>query len=105
MNTAKSLHRITRAAFPQFHLFAVFVVIAILASGAHGQSTPEMEKCLQSVDDAQVNLTKTEDTGRPGAKVEEEAIALIPIAIRLCKQGNFADAEKLVGYLRHLLAD
>jgi len=94
--------RITRT---PVHLFGVLTLIAILAAGAHGKSVSETEKCLQSVDDAQVNLTKTEDTGRPGAKVEKEAVELIPIAIRLCRQGNFADAEKLVAYLRHLLAD
>jgi hypothetical protein len=87
------------------HVFAGLILIAILAASAHGQKMSELNKCLQSVDDARVNLTKTEDTGRPGAKVEKEAMDLMPIAIRLCRQGNFSDAEKLVGYLRHLLAD
>ena len=105
MNTRNVSGCSPRKASSHFHVFALVALIAVSASVAHGQSNSEMEKCLQSVEDAQVNLTKTEDTGRPGAKVEKEAIELIPIALRLCRQGNYADAEKLVGYLRHLLAD
>ena len=87
------------------HLPAALISIAILTASAHGQSMSETDKCLQSIKDARVNLTKTEDTGRPGEKVEKEALELIPIATRLCQDGKFTDAEKLVGYLRHLLAD
>lgn len=105
MKSHDSLVSLVRRASLHFHFFALAVLIATLASVAHGKTMSEMEKCLQSVEDAQVNLTKTEDTGRPGAKVEKEAVELIPIALRLCRQGNYADAEKLVGYLRHLLAD
>lgn len=105
MNTHGFSGSLVRRASLHFNFFALAVLVGTLASVAHGQSMSEMEKCLQSVEDAQVNLTKTEDTGRPGAKVEKEAIELIPIALRLCRQGNYADAEKLVGYLRHLLAD
>ncbi len=86
-------------------LFATVIVVAAMAGAAHGQAMSEHEKCLQSIKDTKVNLTKTEDTGRPGEKVEKEAMKLIPIAKRLCEQGHYADADKLVGYLRHLLAD
>lgn len=86
-------------------LCAAFFLAAALAAPAYGQAMTEKDKCLQSVKDAKVNLKKTEDTGRPGAKVEKEAKELFPIAERLCEQGNLEDAAKLVGYLRHLLAD
>ena len=89
-----------------FGRLAVIVTILVtLSLPASAQRMTEKEQCLQSIKDAKVNLTKTEDTGRPGEKIEQEAEKLFPIAERLCEEGNYKDAKELVAFLRHLLAD
>ncbi len=83
---------------------ALFAV-ALAAPAAKAAQMTEKEKCFQALKDAKVNLTKTEDTGKPGEKIEKEAKALFPVVETLCTTGNYEEAAQLTAFLRHLLAD
>jgi len=65
----------------------------------------EKEKCLHDLKDAKVNLTKVEDTGRPGERIEKEAKELFTVVETLCNAEKYDEAAQLTLYLRHLLAD
>jgi len=77
----------------------------LIASTSHAAKMSEKEKCLQDLKDAKVNLTKTEDTGRPGEKIEKEAKELFSVVETLCNAGEYDEASQLTLFLRHLLAD
>ncbi len=73
-------------------------------SGAHAAMS-DKDKCLQGLKDAKVNLSKTEDTGKPGDKIDKEAKELFPVVETLCNAGKYDEAAQLTAFLRHLLAD
>jgi len=87
-----------------FIISALFAAV-LAAPTAQAATMTEKEKCFQDIKDAKVNLTKVEDTGKPGEKIEKEAMELFPVAEALCNAGEYEEAAQLTGFLRHLLAD
>lgn len=87
-------------------LIVATLLAALFAwNGAGAAQMSEKEKCFQDLKDAKVNLTKTEDTGKPGDKIEKEAKELFPVVEALCTAGKYQEASQLTDFLRHLLAD
>ncbi|NQV83590.1 MAG: hypothetical protein HQ494_07185 [Rhodospirillales bacterium] len=82
------------------------LLAAVLAAPtAQAAKMTEKETCFHDVKDAKVNLKKAEDTGKPGEKIEKEAMELFPVAEALCNAGEYEEAAQLTAFLRHLLAD
>ncbi len=86
-------------------MLAAVVAIALTVPTAQAATMSDKAKCLQNLKDAKVNLSKVEDTGKPGDKIEKEAMALFPVVETLCNAGKYEEAAQQTAFLRHLLAD
>ncbi len=86
-------------------IVATLITFVLSVPAAQAVEVNAKEKCFQDLKDAKVNLKKTEDTGRPGERIEKEARELFSVVETLCNAKEYEEAAQLTLFLRHLLAD